>query len=164
VPRDQHDPARDGADVLSEANPLPRYRRLQRRLRRRFEPFTRAVCPGCPTPCCRQPAAVTPLDVTLAEGLGYSLPAGVEAAADCVEVHLGLIPVPVLASEGAACAFLGSDGCQFPPDLMPIGCVTFLCPYMETWYSPTQLAGLRRAIDELIQVHTQLRTALLRAT
>jgi hypothetical protein len=161
VPRDQHDPADDGAAVLRNEEPLARYRRLQRRLRRRFAAFTRAVCPGCPTPCCRRPAAVTPLDVTLAEELGYRLPAGVEAAGESVAVQLGLIPVPVLSSSGEPCAFLGRHGCQFPSDLMPIGCVAFICPYMEQWYTSRQLAGLRAMVDELKDAHDRLRAALL---
>ena len=160
--RDQHDSASHDADALTEESSLERYRRLQRRLRRRFEPFTREVCPGCPTPCCRRPAAVTPLDVTLAEGLGYRLPAGIEATGDTVAVQLGLIPVPVLASDGDPCAFLGRHGCQFPEDLMPVGCVSFLCPYMEDWYPPHQLVRLRGAVEELRTVYDQLRTALLR--
>ena len=162
MPRDQHDPARDGAPVLS-ADPrvLDRYRQLQQRLRRIFAPFTRAVCPGCPTPCCRRPAAVTPLDVTLAEELGYRLPAGPEAAGDWVAVHLGLIPVPTLATEGEPCAFLGRRGCTFPPDLMPIGCVAFLCPYMEKWYSPEQLAELKADVGELQEAYMALQAELL---
>lgn len=161
MPRDQYHPAGHGADVLTSESPLNRYRRLQRRLRRRFAPFTRAVCPSCPTPCCRRPAAVTPLDVALAEELGCSLPAGVEAAGEAVEVHLGLIPVPVLSSGGEPCAFLGVRGCRFPPDLMPIGCVSFLCPYMESWFAPEQMAWLHAATAELKQVYARLRAALI---
>jgi len=74
MPRDQHDPALDGAPVLSDGDPLRGYRRVQGKLRRRFEPFTREVCPSCPTPCCRKPAAVAAFDVVLAEELGYVLP------------------------------------------------------------------------------------------
>jgi Fe-S-cluster containining protein len=162
VPRDQYDPADDGAAVLITENPLDRYRRLQRQLRDQFVPFTRAVCPSCPTPCCRRPAAVTALDITLAEELGYQLPAGVEAATEAVSIHLGLIPVPTLSSEGEPCVFLASGGCQFPPDLMPIGCVSFLCPYMTEWYSPEQMGALRAEIQELKEAHAELRAALLR--
>jgi hypothetical protein len=160
VPRDQHDPAGDGTAVLN-SDPLERYRRLQQALRRRFAPFTRAVCPGCPTPCCRRPAAVTPFDVTLAEELGYRLPAGVEASADAVAVSLGLIPVPILTSAGEPCAFLGSRGCTFPADLMPAGCVAFLCPYMPNWYSGEQLAELQAGVAELKDAYAALQAALL---
>jgi len=138
-----------------------RYRRLQQRLRRQFAPFTRAVCPGCPTPCCRRPAAVTPLDVTLAEELGYRLPAGTEAAGEAVAVSLGLIPVPTLTSAGEACAFLGRRGCTFPADLMPCGCVAFLCPYMESWYSSEQLSELQVGVEELKAAYAALRRELL---
>jgi hypothetical protein len=161
VPRDQHDPPVDGAAVLTQDNPLTRYRAAQARLRRQFAPFTRAVCPGCPTPCCRRPAAVTPFDVALAEELGYPLPAGAEAANDAIAVRLGLIPVPTLSSDGPPCAFLGPSGCSFPPDLMPFGCVAFLCSYMEDWYTPDQMAALRAAIADLDHAHRELRDVLL---
>ncbi len=160
MPRDQRDSADDGAAALATENPLARYRRLQARLRRRFAPFTRAVCPGCPTPCCRRPAAVTPFDVALAEELGYPLPAGADAAGEAVAAHLGLIPIPTLSAEGEPCAFLGERGCSFPSDLMPLGCVTFLCPYMDAWYSPAQLAALRAAVAALTEAHTALQAAL----
>ena len=104
---------------------------------------------------------MTPLDVTLAEELGYRLPAGPEAAGDWVAVHLGLIPVPTLATEGEPCAFLGRRGCTFPPDLMPIGCVAFVCPYMEKWYSPEQLAELKADVGELQEAYMALQAELL---
>ena len=140
---------------------MERYRKVQQRLRRQFAPFTRAVCPGCPTPCCRRPAAVSLLDVTLAEELGYPLPAGPEAAGEAVAVALGMIPVPTLDSAGEPCAFLGRRGCTFPADLRPFGCVAFLCPYMENWYSSEQLAALRAAVAELTAAHAALQAELL---
>jgi hypothetical protein len=130
-------------------------------MRRQFAAFTREVCPACPTPCCRRPAAVTPFDVVLAEELGHRLPAGPDAAGEAVAARLGLIPIPTLTSEGEPCAFLASGGCSFPPDLMPAGCVTFLCPYMDGWYSAEQLAGLRTAAAELEAAYLALRAALL---
>ncbi len=161
MPGDQHDPSRDGAALLAGKSPLDRYRRLQRRLRHRFKPFTRSVCPTCPTPCCRRPAAVTLLDVTLVEELGYQLPAGPEAASESVAVHLGLVPVPTLASEGEPCAFLASGGCSFLADSMPCGCVAFICTYMERWYSPAQLAELEGLIAALRDTYAALRAELL---
>lgn len=161
MPRDQHDPSLDGADVLTLDNPLDRYRAAQRRLRGQFAPFTRAVCPTCPTPCCRRPAAVTPFDVVLAEELGCPLPAGPDAAGEALDAHLGLIPIPTLDSAGAPCAFLAPHGCTFPDDLMPCGCVAFICPYMEAWYPPDQLAALREEVDRLLEAHAALRAALL---
>jgi hypothetical protein len=161
VPRDPHDPPHDGADVLAEASPLDRYRRLQQRLRNGFAPFTREVCPRCPTPCCRRPAAVTPFDVVLVEELGYQLPAGPEAAGDALDARLGLIPIPTLASGGEPCAFLGEQGCRFPPDLMPVGCVAFLCPYMEAWYTPEQIEAFRDGIAALKRAYRALQTAVL---
>jgi hypothetical protein len=161
VPRDQHDSAFDGGAVLNHSDPLSRYRRVQGRLRRRFAPFTREVCPTCPTPCCRRPAAVTAFDVVLAEELGHALPAGTAAAGEAVAIHLGMIPVPTLSSEGAPCDFLGRSGCTFPRDLMPCGCVAFICPYMETWYPPEQLAELRDGVAELQRAYLALRAALL---
>jgi hypothetical protein len=160
VPRDQHDPPVDGADVLIGDDPLTRYRRAQARLRQLFAPFTRTECPRCPTPCCRRPVAVTPFDVVLAEELGHRLPAGVEAAGDNLEVQLGLIPVPTLASDGPPCDFLGPHGCSFPPDLVPFGCAAYICPYMEAWYTPDQLAELRSGVDELKQAHAELHAVL----
>jgi len=85
----------------------------------------------------------------------------VEAAGEAVAAQLGLIPLPTLSSEGEPCAFLAPDGCRFPPDLMPIGCVTFLCPYMEEWYSPEQMTELRAETKALKHAHAQLQAALL---
>jgi hypothetical protein len=161
VPRDQLDSPVGRAVVLIEENPLARYRRLQRRLRQAFEPFTRTVCPACPTPCCRRPAAVSPFDVVLAEELDYRLPAGTEAAHDAVAAHLGLIPIPTLAAEGEPCAFLGTGGCSFPPDLMPFGCVAFVCHFMEEWYPAEKLTEIRAAIAELETAYRTLRAALV---
>lgn len=98
--------------------------------------------------------------MVLAEELGYRLPAGPTAAAEAIAVRLGMVPVPTLDSAGEPCAFLGADGCSFPPDLMPFGCVAFLCPYMDGWYSPEQLAALRAAIAELQEAHAALHAAL----
>jgi hypothetical protein len=161
VPRDQHHPPVDGDAVLNGDNPLDRYRAAQHRLRGQFAPFTRAVCPTCPTPCCRRPAAVTPFDVVLAEELGYPLPAGTGAAGESLDAHLGLIPIPTLDAAGDPCAFLGDRGCTFPDDLMPCGCVAFICPYMEAWYPPEQLAALRERVASLLEAHAALREALL---
>jgi hypothetical protein len=86
----------------------------------------------------------------------------VEAAGESVSVQLGLIPVPTLSSEGEPCAFLAPDGCRFPPDLMPIGCVSFLCPYMEEWYSPQQMGEMRAEVEAVQSAHAQLLAALLR--
>ena len=44
---------------------------------------------------------------------------------------------------------------------MPFGCVAYLCPYMEAWYSPEQMTDLRAAIATLETAHQELRTALL---
>jgi hypothetical protein len=160
VPRDQHDPPVDGANVLRRVSPLDRYRSAQRRLRGQFEPFTRSVCPTCPTPCCRRPAAVTPFDVVLAEELGYPLPAGTDAAGESLDARLGLIAIPTLSSEGEPCTFLARHGCTFPPDLMPCGCVAFICPYMVEWYPPDQLSALKRDVARLLEAHAALRAAL----
>jgi hypothetical protein len=99
--------------------------------------------------------------VTLAEELGYQLPVGVEAAGELFDVHLGVVPVPTLSSAGELCSFLGANGCMFPPDVMPVGCVSFLCPYMREWYSAEELGELRSGVDELHAAHRQLRSALL---
>lgn len=99
--------------------------------------------------------------MALAEELGYQLPAGPEAAGEAVAVALGLIPVPTLSSEGEPCAFLGRRSCSFPDDLMPCGCVAFLCPYMEQWYASDQLAELRAEVDELKAAYAALRGELL---
>jgi hypothetical protein len=104
---------------------------------------------------------VTVFDVVLAEELGHRLPYGPEAAAEAVDVHLGLIAVPTLASAGEPCKFLGSTGCTFPPDAMPCGCVAFLCPYMKDWYSPAQLAELERLVAALKETYAALQAELL---
>ena len=69
--------------------------------------------------------------------------------------------MPTLASEGAPCDFLGPSGCTFPRDLMPVGCVAFICPYMETWYPAEDLAELRAGVAELQQAYLALRAVLL---
>jgi hypothetical protein len=103
---------------------------------------------------------VTPFDVVLAEELGYPLPASTEAAGESLDARLGLIPIPTLDAAGEPCAFLAPHGCSFPDDLMPCGCVTFICPYMEEWFSPGRLAALRADVARLEEAHATLRAVL----
>jgi len=44
---------------------------------------------------------------------------------------------------------------------MPFGCVAFICPYMESWFTSAQLAALREDVAQLQQAYRALRTALL---
>ena len=99
-------------------DPLTRYRRAQRETRRLFDPFTREHCPTCPTPCCRKPARIRPVDLILVEELGYRVPGG--AAERLVDSSLSGYTAPC-EDAGAPCDYLGADGCSFPADLRPFG-------------------------------------------
>ena len=50
-------------------NAITIYRAAQHRLRGLFAEFTASHCPTCPTPCCRQPTWVRPVDVILVEDI-----------------------------------------------------------------------------------------------
>ncbi len=144
-------------------NPLNAYRRTQRDLRREFESFTKANCPSCPTPCCRQPARIAPTDILLAEAAGWksTLPAGVpDAAAVAARMAAALHSAPASAEaepdepdESLPCEFLGAGGCTFPSDLRPYGCTTYICRYMYAQLDRPALTRLKRLVRDLDNHH-----------
>lgn len=136
-------------------NPILRYRRAQRRLRALFNPFTRAHCPTCATPCCRKPARIQPVDLILVEELGHSLPP-VSVVHDVLDATLA----PDLPPTGEPCDFLTATGCAFPADLRPFGCTAFICEPMRRLLDPDSLARVEAAVSELEAAHQVLLEAL----
>ena len=153
-------------------NPLDSYRRTQRELRRNFEDFTRANCPACPTPCCRQPARILPTDILLAEATGWrsnliSLESKTDSnsTSDMVTTVAGRFadalheaPETAEASEPDAppCEYLGEKGCTFPTDLRPFGCTAYVCRYMYARLDRQTLTRVKRLVRELENHHTAL--------
>lgn len=136
------------------ANPIERYRRAQRRVRRLFTPFTAEHCASCATPCCRKPTWVRPVDLILVEELGYGRPvAGVRnPAARLLDTLAGAEH----ADSGEPCDFLGEQGCLFPADLRPFGCAAAICNPMQQLLPPAELARLERAVEALTAAHAEL--------
>ena len=139
-------------------NPLESYRRTQRELRRRFDAFTRAHCPTCPTPCCLRPARIVPADILLAEATGWrsSLPEtpgddSISRLAAETADALGSPPESAESATGEPCEYLGHAGCTFPGDLRPFGCATYVCRYMYASLSRDELTRIKRLIRELEQ-------------
>ena len=137
-------------------NPLSAYRQAQRRLRALFAPFTASHCPTCPTPCCRQPTWVRPVDIILVEELGFALPAREGAAGALIDATLGDGP----ALPGAPCEYLGERGCAFPDDLRPFGCAAMICQYMRRDLPAEELRAIEGAVARLERAHAALMTAL----
>jgi hypothetical protein len=142
-----------GSSAGSGLSALEQYRAVQRELRVLFDPFTRAHCPTCATPCCRQPAAVMPLDVILVEELGYPLPATSRGGAEWVT--LTLVSQNSSPSD-TPCEYLVGDSCAFPGDLRPFGCTCYICPPMERHMTPDWLDEARRLVARLEQAHAAL--------
>jgi hypothetical protein len=138
-------------------DPLTRYRRAQRETRRLFDPFTREHCPTCSTPCCRKPARIRPVDLILVEELGYRVPGG--AAERLVDSSLSGYTAPC-EDAGAPCDYLGSDGCSFPADLRPFGCVAFICEPMRRLLPADDLTRVEAAVADLERAHGLLMEAL----
>lgn len=142
-------------------NPLQRYRRAQRVARRLFEPFTSRHCSTCETPCCRKPSWVRPFDIILVEELGYRLPAA-DAGRPAREL-LTLLAEGEMPAEAGACDFLDSNGCTFPADLRPFGCVASICEPMRRLLPPDDLAAVEAAVDDLRRAYEALTAAALGA-
>lgn len=141
--------------VNPRGNPLDRYRQAQRRARGLFEPFTSANCPTCPTPCCRKPTRVRPIDVVLAQELGYQLP----MLPGCVTPSTALLEALTTdetAEAGAPCDFLRANGCSFPSDLRPFGCAALICDPMRRALNAAEIAPVERAVAELELAHRDL--------
>ena len=136
-------------------NPLQRYRRAQRRARTLFEPFTSVHCEGCPTPCCRKPARIRPVDIVLVEELGFQLP-----QRDVVAPILRAAADLETEDAGTPCDFLGERGCLFPSDLRPFGCTAFICDPMRRLLPAEELARVEAAVAELTEAHSALMDAL----
>jgi hypothetical protein len=148
-----------GHPAGSAVSALERYRAVQRELRALFDPFTRAHCPTCATPCCRQPTAVMPLDVILVEELGYSLPATARRGAELVALTLVSEASP---PSDIPCEYLVGSSCAFPGDLRPFGCVRYLCPPMERHMPPEWLAEAHALVERLEQAHAAMLDELRR--
>jgi hypothetical protein len=144
-------------------NPLDRYRREQARVRRLFDPFTHVHCAACPTPCCRKPARIRPVDLILVEELtGAPLPA---AAADPFrDGAAALLDLPEEDPGASAdpCDFLTPHGCSFPADLRPFGCAAFICEPMRRTLSAEELAEVETAVARLTEAYERLMAALHR--
>ncbi len=136
------------------SNPLDHYRRLQRQIRAEFDTFTQKYCPTCPAPCCRKPARIGPVDILLAEAVGWKPPATVQG--DPAELAIRNADAAMLSDEpgdGEPCEYLTETGCSFPNDLRPYGCTEFICPLMYAELDRKKIARLRRLTRELDQVH-----------
>lgn len=59
------------------------------------------------------------------------------------------------------CEFLGTRGCTFPHDLRPLGCTTYICPYMIASMDRTNLTRVKRLVRELEDRHMELMSTLL---
>jgi hypothetical protein len=138
---------------------LAQYRAVQRELRALFDPFTAVHCPTCLTPCCRQPTAVMPLDVILAEELGYCLPNGTRSGAEWVSLTLVSQTSP---PSDTPCEYLVGSSCAFPGDLRPFGCTRYICPPMERHMPPEWLAEARRLVERLEEAHAAMLDELRR--
>lgn len=137
-------------------NAITIYRAAQHRLRGLFAEFTASHCPTCPTPCCRQPTWVRPVDVILVEELGYRLPESAGPAGKLLSATLEAKSE----DEGAPCEYLGAGGCAFPDDLRPFGCATFICEYMRRDMPPEELAHVEAAVGELEAAYERLMAEL----
>ncbi len=146
-------------------NPINRYRKVQRQLRKLFEPFTAEHCPTCTTPCCRKPNWVRPTDVVLVEELGYSLPDPPRAPSTRL-LDVVTTGAPGAAEDAAAevemCDYLGQEGCAFPTDLRPFGCAAFICEPMRRHLPPEELEAVEREVAELEKAHAVLTEALFK--
>lgn len=145
------------------ANPLREYRRLMREIREIYDPFTARHCPTCETPCCVQPSRVTPLDVSLALGVGHTFPhLGDAPHAPAVAYSSFRLSLPMAADDADAappCEYLHEHRCTFPDDLRPFGCTQFICGPMHAHLPEAALRRLKRLVRQLEDAHD----ALLRA-
>jgi Fe-S-cluster containining protein len=137
-------------------NPLDQYREAQYELRALFEPFTRAHCPTCETPCCVRPARLRPVDIILVEELGYPLPSNRAGAAETAAALARWGLSGEAQDQGEPCEFLTARGCAFPPDLRPFGCATFVCEPMRRTVAAEELAVVEAAVASLTEAHSRL--------
>jgi len=151
--------ARHQEQYHTVTRPLHEYRRIQRELRRQFEPFTKRYCPQCTTPCCRTPARITPADILLATTHGWDPgPAfeGRDLVAETAATCATWLETDEIPPSGQPCEFLGPQGCTFPPDLRPFGCTVYICPIMLREMDRASLARIRRLVQELTRAHSML--------
>ncbi len=148
-------------------SPLREYRRLQRELRSLYDPFTDKHCPGCAAPCCVQPTRVTPVDVSLALGMGHTFPHLREAdpyapALDYAGARLLPLSLPMMDTPPAPvfCGYLHRGRCTFPDDLRPFGCTTYVCGPMYANLPEDTLRRIRRLLRQMETVHADLLRAL----
>ncbi len=141
------------------ANPLREYRRLMREIRAIYDPFTARHCPTCLTPCCVQPSRVTPLDVSLALGVGHTFPhLGDAPHAPAVAYSSFRLSLPMAGDSDAAppCEYLHEYRCTFPDDLRPFGCTQFICGPMYAHLTDETLRKLKRLVRQLENAHDAL--------
>ncbi len=135
-------------------NPLESYRRTQREIRHVFDSFTRSNCSECPTPCCRQPARIQPVDIVLARSIGWK-----GTIIPLSPIHSASPPSNQEDEDeriSLPCEYLGEKGCTFPSDLHPLGCTTFICKYMYQKLDRRTLTRIKRLSRDLEEKHAIL--------
>lgn len=154
---------------MPRINTLQEYRHLQRQIRREFDRFTIIHCKTCPQPCCVWPCRMTPDDVMLAEGIGWTPPEKAILLLDSVQTaatdYLTAATNPQVLDDGAprpACPYLLSTGCSFPVDMHPYGCTEWICPIMYEHMDRQTLQRLKRLVRDLTRVHEALITGIHR--
>ncbi len=144
-------------------NPLEKYRKLQREIRKPFDAFTSVRCETCRTPCCRKPVAVDATDMVLAESFGWQPPEGKNMHEDLfklLDANTLAGNVPVTDDIGQPCDFLGERGCSFPDDLRPLRCTTFICGPMRETLPPEEIARLEKMALRLTAARRELADVL----
>ncbi len=115
-------------------------------MRREFDILTVELCPECEEPCCREPSRVGPVDLLLAEAVGWRsqaaqpLPDGLDE--DGIPAHVG-----------APCRHLATGGCTMPADLRPYGCTAYVCRPMLRKLDRVRGARVRRLVRQMGEAH-----------
>jgi hypothetical protein len=135
---------------------IDKYRSTQRRIRRILGPYTAALCPDCPEPCCRKPAKVREFDVLLANACGCSLPSANDAVSEMVEAGIEVLTGVRVEPEPEPCHYLGPGGCLFPDDLRPFECTRWICSRLKKEISPGDMRSLRNLLHKLGVLHREL--------
>lgn len=136
---------------------IDKYRAVQRRLRRHFDPYTERICPECPSPCCRKPTKVREFDVILANTCGCALPSANEAVREMVDAGIRtLVGERIEDSEPEPCEYLGPDGCIFPDDLRPYECARWICAFLKREIAPGEMREIRGLLHRLSTLRREL--------
>lgn len=137
------------------ASLIDKYRATQRRLRRRFDPYTAKLCPVCPEPCCRKPTKVADFDLLLVATCGYALPSH-DAPGDFVRACADILAGTQTDTPIEPCDYLGRDGCVFPDDLRPFECARYICSLLKKEISPGDMREIRRLLRRLSDQRRQI--------